>query len=90
VRIGQEAVTNATRHAEATRIDVELVYDASHLRMSIADDGRGFVGAENAAGPVGHFGIRGMRERAASIEAKLNLESELGAGTKVSVELPVA
>lgn len=90
VRIGQEAVTNASRHAEATRIDVELVYDASRLRMSIADDGQGFVGAGDAAGPVGHFGIRGMRERAASIEAKLNLESELGAGTRVSVELPVA
>jgi ligand-binding sensor domain-containing protein/two-component sensor histidine kinase len=90
LRIGQEAVTNATRHAEATRIDVELLYDASLLRMSITDDGRGFAGSANHSGPEGHFGIRGMRERAANIKANLQLESEPGAGTRVSVELPVS
>ena len=90
LRIGQEAVTNATRHAEATRIDVELLYDASLLRMSITDDGRGFAGSQNHSGPEGHFGIRGMRERAANIKANLQLESEPGTGTRVSVELPVS
>ncbi|HVJ06763.1 MAG TPA: two-component regulator propeller domain-containing protein [Acidisarcina sp.] len=90
LRIGQEAVTNATRHAQATRIDVELVYDASHLRMSVIDDGRGFLSATSLNGLEGHFGIRGMRERAASIQANLKLESQPGTGTKVSVELPVA
>ncbi len=89
LRIGQEAVTNATRHAQATRIDVELVYDASHLHMSVADDGQGFTGTENLNGPEGHFGIRGMRERAESIQAQLKLESEPGAGTRVSVDLAV-
>ncbi len=90
LRIGQEAVVNAARHAQATRIDVELAYDDSFLRMSVTDDGRGFAGAQNATSPDGHYGIRGMRERAESIRAQLKLESELGAGTRVSVELPVA
>jgi signal transduction histidine kinase len=90
LRIGQEAVVNAARHAHATRIDVELAYDVSLLRMSITDDGRGFASAENSSSPEGHFGIRGMRERAATIQAQLKLESELGTGTTVSVELPVA
>ena len=82
LRIGQEAVVNAARHAQATRIDVELAYDDSFLRMSVTDDGRGFAGAQNATSPDGHYGIRGMRERAESIRAQLKLESELGTGTR--------
>jgi len=90
LRIGQEAVVNAVRHAAATRIDVHLVYVATRVALRVADDGRGFQPASNGSGPEGHYGIRGMRERAAEIDAALILESTPGGGTRVAVEAPLA
>lgn len=86
LKIAQEAVRNAARHAEAGHIAIELAFDAKRLRMTIADDGRGFTHAVNSSGVDGHFGLRGMRERAAEIDADLNVESAAGKGTKISVE----
>ncbi len=86
LRIGQEAVTNAIRHAEATRIDVELSYDGARVCLKIKDNGRGFTG--NASAPLGHFGLQGMRERAAEIGAAFSVESTPGEGARISVELP--
>ncbi|MDQ2776909.1 MAG: histidine kinase [Acidobacteriota bacterium] len=88
-RIGQEAVTNAVRHADAEHISIELNFDGNLLRMTIADDGSGFEGHVNSSGPDGHFGLKGMRERAENIHAKLNVVSAAGKGTKVYVEAPV-
>ncbi len=88
-RIGQEAVTNAIRHADAEHISIELNFDGNVLRMTIADDGSGFEGHVNSSGPDGHFGLKGMRERAENIHAKLNVVSAAGKGTKVYVEAPV-
>jgi ligand-binding sensor domain-containing protein/signal transduction histidine kinase len=88
LRIGQEAVTNAVRHAAATRIDVQLIYEAARVSLRIEDDGRGFAPAAN--GLHGHYGIRGMRERAGEIHAALVLESAPGEGTRISVEAPLA
>jgi signal transduction histidine kinase len=87
-RIGQEAITNAVRHSGAQQIRVGLTFGSKRLRMTVADDGRGFAGDVNSQGPDGHFGLKGMRERAERIHAKLNIESKLGAGTTVSVEAP--
>ena len=89
LRIAQEAVTNAIRHAEASKINIELAFDSKLLRMTIADDGRGFTPTGKTTGVNGHFGLQGMYERAAGVDAKLNLDTSPGAGTKLSVEVAV-
>jgi signal transduction histidine kinase/ligand-binding sensor domain-containing protein len=86
LKIGQEALTNVVRHAKANLVRVDLAYEEKKVRMTIADDGGGFEGAVNSLGPEGHFGLRGMRERAAQIGAQLNVTSRLGEGTQVEVE----
>jgi ligand-binding sensor domain-containing protein/signal transduction histidine kinase len=90
LRIGQEAVANAVRHASATRIDVQLIYESARVSLRVEDDGRGFAPASGTNGPEGHYGIRGMQERAGEIDAALSLESAPGEGTRVSVEAPLA
>lgn len=84
--IGQEAVTNAVRHARAHCIDINLSFEAKKLRLTIVDDGCGFTGQVNSFGPDGHFGLQGMRERAEQIEAELSVTSAPGQGTRVCVE----
>jgi signal transduction histidine kinase/ligand-binding sensor domain-containing protein len=86
LRIAQEAVGNTVRHAAATRVTVTLHDGDGRLRMTVADDGRGFDPA--APPPPGHFGLIGMRERAARIGATLQVESHPGRGTAVQVSLP--
>ncbi|HEY7210581.1 MAG TPA: two-component regulator propeller domain-containing protein [Bryobacteraceae bacterium] len=86
LRISQEAVNNALRHANPERITIELVYAARNLRMTIADDGCGFTPGAVTPGPNGHFGLKGMRERAEQINASLLVESAAGKGTRVFVE----
>jgi len=86
LRIGQEAVTNVVRHAEAKHVRIALNFDVKKLRMTIADDGRGFTGEANSSGPDGHFGLKGMRERAEQIDAELTVNSNPGEGTSISVE----
>ncbi len=87
-RIGQEAVANAIRHSGATTIAIQLAFDTKGLRMTVADDGCGFSGTVHSTGPEGHFGLKGMRERAQQIQADLRVESEAGKGTTVTVETP--
>ncbi len=86
LKIGQEAVTNVVRHAQAKQLKVDLAYEGKRVRMLIADDGRGFAGDVNSSGPEGHFGLRGMRERAKGIGAQLAVKSVPGEGTQVEVE----
>ena len=86
LKIAQEALTNALRHAEAENIRIDLAFDAKKLRMTIADDGRGFASTLYSAGWNGHFGLQGMRERAQNIEAELSVDSAVGKGTRISVE----
>ncbi|HZS54786.1 MAG TPA: two-component regulator propeller domain-containing protein [Bryobacteraceae bacterium] len=87
LRIGQEAVMNVVRHANATRLDVHLAFDSNKAQMTIRDNGCGFNPGE-CAGKTGHFGLRGMRERAEEINATLNITSTPG-GTQVCLELPL-
>jgi ligand-binding sensor domain-containing protein/signal transduction histidine kinase len=86
LKIAQEALTNAIRHAHANHINIELAFDVKRVRMTIADDGCGFATSANAPGPDGHFGLQGMRERAEQIEAELTVQSSPGKGTKISLE----
>lgn len=83
VRIVREAAANAVRHAHASRIVVRLEWAASGgLLIEITDDGTGFDVAPRAAAE-GHFGIRGMQERARRIGGSLAIESHPGSGTRV-------
>jgi signal transduction histidine kinase len=87
-RVAQEALSNVARHAEAHQVDLRLAWGASsgRLDLTIRDDGRGFAPAaiEDLTGQ-GHFGLAGIRERAAIIDGKWRLESTPGQGTTVRV-----
>ncbi len=89
LRIAQEAVTNAVRHAEPKCIDVSLSYQARGVDLRVKDDGRGFAMAGEKAGPAGHYGIRGMHERAERAGARLTIESRPGAGTTVLAQADI-
>jgi ligand-binding sensor domain-containing protein/two-component sensor histidine kinase len=89
LRIGKEAVGNAIRHAAACRVDVKLLYDAETVCLRVEDDGQGFDPLRVSDHRKGHFGLQGMRERAAEIRASFHIESKPGQGTQICVELPV-
>ena len=89
LRVGQEAVNNAVRHARARTVSVNLSFDATSVRLSVRDDGRGFDPAQQSGGHNGHFGIVGMRERAEEMGGQLHIESEPGRGSQVSVSVPI-
>jgi signal transduction histidine kinase len=86
--IGREALTNAFRHSAATRIEIELEYQASHLRVLVRDNGRGIDQQVLTAGRDGHWGLSGMRERAERIGAKLSVLSRHASGTEVELSVP--
>jgi signal transduction histidine kinase/ligand-binding sensor domain-containing protein len=87
--IGQEALVNALHHAGATRIEVEINYDPSQLRLRFRDDGCGIdPKILEAGGKPGHWGMRGMRERAARIGAHLETWSRPGVGTELELRIP--
>jgi ligand-binding sensor domain-containing protein/signal transduction histidine kinase len=88
IRIAREAVVNAVRHGDPDSIVLRLEFEGSMFGMEIRDDGRGFAGAP-VDGSSGHFGLTGMRERAASIGATLTVESGAGEGTTVRLALPL-
>src|SRR5262249_59160857 len=80
---------NAFRHSEAMRIDVEFDYQLDEFKMTCRDNGHGFdVDATLAAGPNGHWGLRGMMERAGKIGASFTCQSAAGMGTEVRVVVP--
>ena len=90
-RIVQEAINNAIRHADASEIAVRLTQYPDRLRLTVTDDGRGFIGSADSAHFVaqGHFGLAGMRERAAMVGGKLDVQTNLEYGTVVILELPL-
>lgn len=88
-RIAAEALRNAFRHARAGRVEVEIRYDDEQFRLRVRDDGKGIDPAVLAGeGREGHFGLRGMPERAALIGGKVTVWSKVGAGTEVELRLP--
>jgi signal transduction histidine kinase/ligand-binding sensor domain-containing protein len=88
-RIAGESMRNAFRHADAKQIEVEIHYDERRLRVRVRDDGKGIdPKLLSDDGREGHFGLRGMRERAELIGGKLTVWSELDAGTEVELSLP--
>jgi signal transduction histidine kinase/ligand-binding sensor domain-containing protein len=85
--IGREALRNACVHSGGTRVDVELRYEAS-LTLRVHDNGRGIDPAVAEQGRDGHFGMRGMRERAAGIGATLRIVSTEAGGTTLTLVVP--
>jgi signal transduction histidine kinase len=84
VCIGQEAVTNAIRHAESSNIHVGLRYDNESLRLTVCDNGRGFDLSDHAI-RAGHFGILVMEERARKLGGVLHITTSADLGTEVAV-----
>ncbi len=87
IQIAREAIANARRHSQGTRTEVKLEY-AKNFSLSISDDGRGVDPIDCAHVANGHFGLRGMRERAANIGGKLTISSEADHGAQVKLVLP--
>jgi signal transduction histidine kinase len=85
-RITQEALTNVVKHAEAQAVRITLAVGERSVVLAVEDDGRGFSRAQ-ASGSG--FGLVGMRERVASFNGALNLQSQPGAGTRLTVEIPL-
>jgi signal transduction histidine kinase len=93
-RIVQEALTNVSRHAEASHAAVNVRIDGESLRVSVTDDGKGLPGAESLGprgdGLEGGFGMSGMRERAELIGGELEFLPAPGKGTQVRLTVPVS
>jgi signal transduction histidine kinase len=89
-RIALELLRNAFRHANARRIEAEIRYDADVLRLRIRDDGKGMDPKASQENSNGHWGLRGVRERAQRMGAKLDVWSESGAGTEFQLTVPAA
>ncbi len=87
LRIGQEAINNAVKHAQPERILINLKFDAKNVQLSIRDDGHGFDA--RTQNTDGRFGLVGMRERAEQIGGSLSIRSENGSGTEVVVTVPI-
>jgi signal transduction histidine kinase/ligand-binding sensor domain-containing protein len=88
-RIAGEALRNAFRHARARNLEVEIHYDARQLRLRIRDDGQGIdPQLLRTDGLSGHYGLRGMRERAQSLGGELTIWSEVNSGTEIDLTVP--
>ncbi|MFL6237419.1 MAG: histidine kinase [Thermoanaerobaculia bacterium] len=85
-RIAQEALQNALHHADATRAVLRLEAPPGRVRLTVQDDGRGFVPGENAGS---RFGLIGMRERARLLGGGFLIESSPGAGTRITADIPL-
>ncbi len=85
-RIAQEALTNVSRHASARNVTLQMYMLPKSVRLSIEDDGKGFDPSRLAQG---RFGLIGMNERAKLLGGSLQVQSSPGAGTRISVTVPL-
>ncbi len=83
-RIIQEALNNIRKYAQATEVKIYLFTNFEGINLIIEDNGRGF----NSEQISGGYGLRGMQERVAVLQGNFNLESQLGAGCCITVEIP--
>jgi signal transduction histidine kinase len=87
VCIGQEAVTNAVRHADPSHISVHLKYEQDALRLCVRDDGRGYQASKRTTARSGHFGIAVMKERSEKLGGNFRIQPLAGSGTEVTVQV---
>jgi signal transduction histidine kinase len=86
-RVTQEALTNIVKHAAAETVRIILAWRERSILLAIEDDGRGFSAART---PGAGYGLVGMRERVASLNGALEIESTPAAGTRIAVEIPLS
>jgi len=89
-RITQEAINNIAKHAGAQRATIRLFFRDSAVRIAVTDDGRGFDADRVLASAGGHVGLLGMQERTRLLSGRMDIRSEEGKGTQVTVEVPVS
>ena len=89
VRVAQESLTNVQRHAGVAEARMDLQYSGDMLVLIVEDQGRGFA-MEEARTMSGHYGLRGLAERAAEVGGMIEIESKPGAGTTVQMRVPAA
>jgi signal transduction histidine kinase len=89
LRIAQEAVNNANRHAQGKEIRITLEYGVNWLTLAVSDDGRGFD-LNQGIGKSGHWGLKNMQERASLIGAEYAIDSAEGKGTRIQVHVPLS
>lgn len=87
--IAREALLNALRHSEASKVEAEVEYLRTKLRVVVRDTGRGIDPQVLKSGKKEHWGLMGMMERADSIGAQVRIWSKLGRGTEVEISLPI-
>jgi signal transduction histidine kinase len=85
-RIGQEALQNTVKHAQATEVWVSLACRDGAIVLEVRDNGRGF---DTTGSFPGHLGLQSMRERASQLGGTLEMESGVGVGTSIRVWMPV-
>lgn len=89
LRLVQEAVNNAVKHAQARSITIDLVFDPEAVKVTVTDDGCGFDPKNRQSlTRLGHFGLSGMQNRSHRISAELEIVSSPGQGTQVKVRVP--
>ena len=88
LRIGQEAITNAVKHAHPKKIQVQLDYGVASVTLSVRDDGQGFEPKTVVAGGD-HFGLQGLQTRARKLNATFKISSEPGHGTRIELVMPL-
>jgi signal transduction histidine kinase len=89
LRVGQEAITNAMKHAKPGRIEVQLEFEEQRVSLRVKDDGIGFDAGKPPANKTS-FGLAGMRQRAAALGGELSLHSSHGQGTELKLTVPVS
>jgi two-component system, NarL family, sensor kinase len=87
-QVAREAITNAAKHAQASRIRVSLERDGSGALLTVADDGRGFDASDGQ--PEGHFGLVLMRERVTAAGGSLRMDTGPDQGTRIAARFPQA
>ncbi len=88
LRIGQEALTNALRHAQAQVVNITITYEPHQIQLCVQDDGQGFDPQQQAS--HSGFGLMGMQQRAHRLGGTLTIISQPGSGTQVSAVVPIA
>jgi signal transduction histidine kinase/ligand-binding sensor domain-containing protein len=90
LRIGQEAITNAIRHARAKRIHLEIAFSGTSVTLRVSDDGCGFDGEQWMTDTSRHYGLTTMRERAEELGGTLTISTQVGRGTTVEAAIPAS
>jgi len=86
IRAVSESLTNIANHAKANNVEVNIVMKDKNLLLTIQDDGQGF---DPASIPSGHYGILGIKERVRLVNGSVNIQSEIGKGTMLRIEMPL-